>query len=85
MIRSVYKPRFLKNEQISTEKEIQMALKTYEKLFNFNHSKKPTIFSCTGWVKVQAYLSIRWAKIQKCVNSVGRTVGNSYIAGGNAN
>lgn len=32
------------NEQSSIEKEIQMALKTYEKLLNFNHRKKDTIF-----------------------------------------
>lgn len=36
------KPRA--NEQIPIEKEIQMALKTYKKLVNFNHRKKPTIF-----------------------------------------
>lgn len=62
-----------------------MALKTYEKLLTFNHNKKPTIFYCIGWAKVQRYLSIRWAKMQKYVNSVSRTMKNSYIAGGSAN
>lgn len=31
------------------------------------------------------FLSIRWAQIQKYANSVGRTMVNTYIAGGSAN
>lgn len=62
-----------------------MALNTYEKLLNFNHNKKPTIFYYIGCAEVQMYLSIRWAKMQKYVNSVSRTAKNSYIAGTCAN
>lgn len=82
-IDKIYKAR--KQRENFTEKETQMALKTYEKLFNFNHRKISTIFYCIGWAKVETFLLVRWAKIQKCVNTVGRTVGNSSIAGGGTN
>lgn len=34
----------------------------YEKLLTFNHSKKSTIFYCSGWAKVQTFYHSDWPK-----------------------
>lgn len=60
-----------------------MDLETHKKLLDFNHNKKSIIFYCIGWAQVQIFFVHQMDK--KYANSVGRTMVNTYIAGGSAN